>query len=281
MVSKRFEKLPSAYKHRPLEVIRRQQITPRMVRVTLGGAAMDEIKSMAPDDNIRIQIPEAFDDIPLPPVVEFQPFRLVYPENAPPGVIRALTVRALRPEQQELDIEIALHDVGILSRWAMQARHGQRVTVSGPGGSTLWDGMAERFYLLGDATALPAISRFVETLPSGTAATVVAEVEDAAEEQMWLHPAGTTLRTTWLHRNGQTAGQTTLIEDVIGDLPAPNASTVIFAAGESATMRRVRRRMAELWPHLSKDQQSISGYWKREDDEQPYFREGEEDGGEA
>ncbi|MGC4193096.1 MAG: siderophore-interacting protein [Thermomicrobiales bacterium] len=277
MIHTRYVQASGAFVFRPVEVVRSERVTPQMMRVTFGGESVSEIQSLAADDDVRIQFPERFDETPLPPVVEFQPFRLVYPANAPPSVIRALTIRALRPDQREIDIDIALHGVGILTKWAEQAAPGQRATIGGPRGSTVWEGEPDVFYLIGDPTALPAIGRFVESLPSGAAATVVAEVEDAAEEQQWTVPAGATLTTIWLHRRGQAPGRTTLLDTAIATLPAPTASTAIFAAGESSTMHRLRRWIRTQWPEIGKDQLNIAGYWRREDDEQGYFHEGEEE----
>jgi len=234
MIRKRFDAYPDAFVFRPLQVVRSQHVTPQLVRVTLGGESIGEISSLAPDDDVRVQIPERFDDTPLPPTVELQPYKLVYPENAPPTVLRALTIRAFRPEHLELDIEIALHGEGILSRWAEQARPGQRVTMGGPYGAMLWEGGDDHYYLIGDATALPAIARFVESLPPEAVATAVIEVADAGEEQVWGQPERGSLTTIWLHRDGRRPGRTSLLEDAIEDLPIPTESTVIFAAGESA-----------------------------------------------
>lgn len=276
VIGKRYEMRPGAFVFRPAEVVRTHRVTPRLARITIGGEAISDMRSLAPDDDIRVQIPDRFDDTPLPPIVEFQPFQLIYPENAPPSTIRALTIRALRPAHQELDIEIALHNESFLSRWAEQARPGQQVTVGGPRGSTIWAGSIDQYYLIGDATALPAIGHFTGSLAEDVTASIVAEVADAAEEQAFTHPAGATVHATWLHHAGHPSRDISALEAALSELPEPTESTAIFAAGESARMRLLRRWIVTRWPHVARTQLRIAGYWKREDDDQEFFYEEDE-----
>ena len=56
------------------------------------------------------------------------------------------------------------------------------------------------YLFIGDETALPAIGRRLEELPAGSHAVVIAEVEDAAEEQSFTSKAK--LRIHWVHRHG-------------------------------------------------------------------------------
>jgi len=256
---------------KPLEVLRREQITPHMVRVTFTGDEIQNIRSEAANDDIRIQIPEDFNATPLPPVVSFNPLRLDYPENAHPSQIRAYTIRRIDHTSNELDIDFFVHEGGFASRWAEQAAPGQRVTIGGPHSFTLWDGTIETYILLGDETALPAIGRFVESAGSGTRVTVIAEIETEGEQQRWNTADGVTLDVTWLHQNSANPANLT---KAIRALPVPSPQTVIFAAGESQTMRQLRRWMVNEWG-IDKRQISIAGYWKHADDKDEYFYEEE------
>lgn len=274
--SKRYVLHEGNFVFRPAEVISVRAVTPRMIRVTFGGPAMREVKSLSPDDDIRIQFPEDFDATPLPPVVSFNPFELIYPENAPPSQLRAFTIRRLDTEAGELDLDFAIHGDGIASCWAEQVRPGRRVTIGGPHGSRVLDHPADPRIYLGDPTALPAIGRAIESLPAGATATIVIEVDGPEERQAWVTEPDVTLTTHWIYRNGATPGRSTLLEDAVRALPQPPEGAFVFAAGESSTMRRLRRQITSEWG-ISTDRMSISGYWRRPDDEAGYFVETEDD----
>lgn len=276
LVTRRYTQHDGGFVFRPAEVIRTQTVTPNMIRVTFGGPELQHVVSHGPDDDIRIQFPEDFRATPLPPVVAFEPFRLVYPDDAPPSQIRAYTIRRLNARAGELDIDFALHANGIATRWAAQARPGQRVTIGGPRGSSVILGEVDSYLFAGDATALPAIGRFIEELPAGAQATLVVEVDGVEEQQAWDTAPGVCLTSHWVDLNGALAGRTALLEDAVRALPRPSDRCFIFAAGESATMRRLRRQMVADWG-IERNQFSISGYWKHEDDEAPHFVDSEDD----
>lgn len=108
---------------------------------------------------------------------------------------------------------------------------------------------AQRYLLIGDETALPAIARFAEELTPGLEAQAVVEIADEAERQDLPIPV------TWVHREGG--------EDLLTTLRAmefPTEGTVAWVAGEAGAVRRVRM-------HLRRDRGldtvHATGYWRR------------------
>jgi NADPH-dependent ferric siderophore reductase len=99
------------------------------------------------------------------------------PEEQRP-VIRTYTVRAVRPERAELDVDVVLHGVedghaGPAASWAAAAVPGDRITLLGPdrpGSGRPWDvewappPAAHTLLLAGDETAVPAVCAILESL---------------------------------------------------------------------------------------------------------------------
>ena len=74
-------------------------------------------------------------------------------------------------------------------RWAAQAQRGETLTLGGPRGSFIIPTTYDWHLLIGDETALPAISRRLAELPAGARAVVLAEVDG---------PRDTIARGPWL-----------------------------------------------------------------------------------
>jgi NADPH-dependent ferric siderophore reductase len=98
------------------------------------------------------------------------------PEEQRP-VIRTYTVRAVRPERAELDVDVVLHGVeegcaGPAASWAAAAAPGDRITLLGPdrpGSGRPWGvewappPAARTLLLAGDETAVPAVCAILES----------------------------------------------------------------------------------------------------------------------
>jgi NADPH-dependent ferric siderophore reductase len=112
---------------------------------------------------------------------DWWPQIVAMPDEIRPWV-RNYTVRHLRPELGELDIDFVVHgDTGPASGWAQRARSGvwvgllDQTAPYDPPAGTRWQ------LLVGDETALPAISAIVENLPDGTDAQAFVEVPTPAD----------------------------------------------------------------------------------------------------
>jgi NADPH-dependent ferric siderophore reductase len=122
--------------------------------------------------------------------------------------IRTYTIRALRPEVGEVDVDFVLHGAtGPASAWAERAVVGDEVVLigpnarfAGPTGGFEWHPPADASCLLiaGDETAVPAICAIVESLPEGRRACVLLEVPTAGDVLNLAVPSG--VEVTWLPR---------------------------------------------------------------------------------
>ena len=116
--------------------------------------------------------------------------------------IRTYTVREVRAELREIDVDVVVHPVdGPASAWAESAVIGDELIVLGP--NAHHDGVhggvdflppphAERILLAGDETALPAIAAILERLPAEASGHAIVEVPHSDDAVcMTSHPGFT------------------------------------------------------------------------------------------
>ncbi|AKT37574.1 siderophore-interacting protein [Chondromyces crocatus] len=253
-----FRRGPFPVKFRLLEVQRVTRITPRMARVTLGGAELEGFQSDGADDHVKVALPvDGEREIAVPTI---GPGGLVFPEGKPRPVLRDYTPRRHDAAAGELDLDFVIHGDGPATSWAAQAKPGDRIGVGGPRGSLVVAKDFDWYLLAGDETALPAIGRRLEELPAGSRAIVFVEVEDEGEEQRFVTQAD--VQVTWLHRRGAEAGTTELLEKAIRALSWPSGDGFVWVAAESGTVRTIRDHLRDE-RGVNKDWMRAVGYWKR------------------
>ncbi len=242
---------------RPLEVARVERLTPRMQRIVFGGAALDGFTSAAADDHVKLFLPAPGQDRPVLP--SLGPNGPVFPEGAVRPVARDYTPRRFDAAARELIIDFVLHGDGPATHWAAQAQPGQQVGIGGPRGSFLPPD-ADCLLLVGDETALPAIGRRLEELPTGARAIVLVEVADESEERYL--PSAASLSITWLPRAGAEAGLADLLLPALRALDWPSGAVEAWMAGETGVVRRLRTHLIEE-RGLARERIRASGYWRR------------------
>jgi NADPH-dependent ferric siderophore reductase len=157
-----------------------------------------------------------------------------------------------------LDLDIVLHDGrGTASTWAATASAGGAAAVSGPGRGYAVDPDAGNYLLVGDETAIPAISQLLEALPDSTPAAVHIEVADATGRvPVPSHPRAT---VTW-HELGVGAPPGDTLVDAVHTATVTD-DTLVWAAGEAAAMQRIRRHLFEQRA-VRRSRATVRGYWK-------------------
>ncbi|MBE9374456.1 siderophore-interacting protein [Saccharopolyspora sp. HNM0983] len=243
---------------RNLEVLRTAEISPSMRRVTLGGAELSGFQDDRTGPNIKIFVPQQHQQHPELPVLDPDTGRYQWPELHERPTMRTYTVRRYDEVRGELDVDFVMHGEGIASTWAGRARPGDRLGIMGPGGKTCR--AADWYLLVGDETALPAIAGIVERLPPTARGQVFVEIADAEERQHVACPPD--LRWTWLERAGQPAGGSQQLMDAVRDLDLPAGDVSAWVAGESGTVRGIRRHL-RTDRGLAADSVLAVGYWKK------------------
>ena len=216
-------------KRRELTVASIAPLGPGFVSITFTGGDLADFVSMSFDDHVK----------------------LMFDESAEHPVRRDYTPRRFDREQQTLTLEFALHGHGTASDWARTAQIGQHLTIGGPRGSFVIPPELDWHLLVGDATALPAISRRLEELPQGVrvSAIVLADAADRRElpsradaEVQWVDSADALLAAlqAWMPPPGQGAA---------------------WGGGEAKAMARVRQVLNEKG--VPRELTRVSAYWKQ------------------
>lgn len=239
---------------RRVSVARTEQRSPRLMRVTLSGPELDGLTVEQPAASVRVLLPS----VPGTELVvpEWTGNEFLLPDGSRPA-IRTLTPRRVDGDGHELDVEIVLHGSGVASEWAAAARPGDAAAVSGPARGYAVDPEASSLLLLGDETAIPAISQLLEVLPAETEVQVHVEVADpAARLSLPEHPAAS---VHWWELPADDVPGTMLLAAVRDADIGPE--TRVWSAGEAAGVQRIRRHLFEE-RGLARRQATVRGYWK-------------------
>lgn len=225
---------------RTVELLRREAVSPAMVRLVFGGAALDGFESAAPDDHVKLRLPAADGTVAM----------------------RDYTPRRFDPVAGELAIEFVLHGHGPAANWARTARPGDRLEIAGPRGSRLLaprDGML----LLGDETALPAIARRLEELAPGARALAIVEVANEREERRL--PSAGNAELLFVSRGGAPAGTPDRMLAALDAAAArgalPPGRIWCWVAAEIEVARTLRRHLLDRHGFAREDVLA-AGYWR-------------------
>jgi NADPH-dependent ferric siderophore reductase len=215
-----------------------------MVRVTLTGD-LEGFTSLGFDDHVKLFFPDGTTNA----------------EGAPNMMGRDFTPRRHDPAANTLEIDFALHDAGPATRWAAQAKPGQPLSLGGPRGSFIIPTEYDWHLLIGDETALPAISRRLAELPAGSRAIVIGEIDSTEDEVAFSTDADATVK--WAHRNGATAGANDVLAAALAKLKQPAGDYYAWVACESLTAKALRRQL--IADHGANPKwMRAAGYWRRD-----------------
>jgi NADPH-dependent ferric siderophore reductase len=252
------------------EVVRREQVSPHMIRVILGGSGFD---TFAPNGYTDAYVKLVFmrgrvDVAALGQPLTLDSFSGLPAEQQP--AIRTFTVRSVDPDRREIAIDFVVHgDHGVAGPWASAATPGQPAYLMGPSGAYTPDPAADWHLLAGDESALPAISAALEALPANAIGKVFIEVAGPDDEIALRAPAG--VDVYWIYRGGRA--------DLIPDDHAGDHAPLVAAVKEAAWLPgqvqvfihgEAQAVMHNLRPYVRKERgveakwaASISGYWRR------------------
>jgi NADPH-dependent ferric siderophore reductase len=280
-------------------VVRR--LGPSFVRLTLTGPELAGFGAAGCDQRFKLVLSR--DDAGLDRLRErgpdWYPEYCAMPEEQRP-VIRTYTVRAVRPERAELDVDVVLHGVedghaGPAASWAAAAVPGDPITLLGPdrpGSGRPWGvewappPAARTLLLAGDETAVPAVCAILESLDDAPrSVTALLEVPEAGDAVDVALPAGATLR--WLPRDGAARGSLLVPavhealcelglastpaappeevgDELLWEVPDPDAASGCYAwlAGEAGVVRALRRHLVgDLG--VPRGSVAFMGYWRQ------------------
>lgn len=264
-----------AYRPYELEVRRIERLAPHFTRLTLHGEHLEFFGTDGHDQRVKVVFP-----VPGRGYADFGAAdastladgswhaRLRALPEAERSPFRTYTVRDIRPDERELDIDFvvhgAVHDaagrdepLGPAAAWLAQVGIGDALIVVGPDARSIhsaagidWHpGDAREVLLAGDETAAPAICAILEALPEHVGARAFIEVPDHGDE-LPLRRNGDAI--TWLPRAGGAVGSA--LEPAVRAWVAANAKVVAparaapaLAAAASADLEDVDVDVDLLW----------------------------------
>ncbi|MFK0213348.1 siderophore-interacting protein [Streptomyces sp. NPDC090298] len=241
-------------------------VTPRMRRVTLGGAGLDGFALAGPDQQVKLFFPRPGQAEPVLPApgpgddaMRWYGAYAALPEADRPWM-RSYTLRAHDPVAGTVDVDFHLHgdaeDEGPATRWARSARPGDALGMFGPSAAfavPVDPGAGDWTLLYADACALPALATVVAALPPGQRALAYLQLPDPDEEQPLPTAGDLTVR---LLRDGDSAAGAVRADRL------PPGRPYVWLAGEASAVRGLRRHLVE---ERGVDRRSVhfTGYWRR------------------
>ncbi len=241
--------LPSNF--RILRAKERRQIFPGLMRVTLEGI---DVEALTRDGiHIRLMMPEERGRTPVWPVVA-ENGSTAWPTGEDRLHTRFVTIREIRIDAREIDVDVAHHDGGLISDWA--ALHGdkQEVGVMGPAGDHSL-AHTKNIVLAADYTGLPALARLIESAGGEATGQVFAAAPSQEMLESYLPPSRMTV----------TALEPDRFSEKVADLVRTCASEPVsfgWFAGEFNAALRVRTIFKNEMGLDKKTQLSVA-YWKQ------------------
>jgi NADPH-dependent ferric siderophore reductase len=245
-----------------------ERLTPRMVRVVVGGDELDAFSvGEFTDHYVKLQLPPPEADYAAP--FDIEELKASRPREQWPR-IRTYTVRAWDPERKLLTIDFVVHgDAGVAGPWASTVEPGDVLQLMGPGGAYAPDPDAAWHLMVGDLSVLPAIGASLERVPEGVPVHVIVELDDDADRQALTSPGD--LHVTWLRADGSD----TVLLDAVRALAFPDGPVHAFVHGEASAVRAVRRHLL-VDRGVPREALSVSGYWKRTSTDEQWRAEKQE-----
>ncbi|WP_039031721.1 siderophore-interacting protein [Leclercia adecarboxylata] len=235
---------------RELNVLRVERVSAGFQRIVLGGEALEGFSSRGFDDHSKVFFPEPGTTF-VPPVVTDE------------GVNWGDGVRPQARDytplydavRHELALDFFIHDGGVASQWAVEAKPGDTLSIGGPRGSLVVpEDYAWQLYVC-DESGMPALRRRLEALralPVRPEVHAVVTVGDAACQDYLAHLSE--FNITWVVGHNEQA-----VADHLAALSVPGQDYFIWLTGEG----KVVKNLSRLFETDAIDQKLVraSAYW--------------------
>jgi len=180
----------------------------------------------------------------------------VWPVGADELHARYVTLKNIRADLEEVDIDIVRHGTGIVSQWAQNASQGQLVGAMGPAGMKNLP-EAKSYFLAADGTGLPAVAQLLSRLPQDAVGDVVVALPPSVDPRSYLPESGLTFHTLspdTFEGNVVEMAERLTVKDETG---------YAFFAGEFGNAQSLRAHFKKGLG-LDKTTQISATYWRRD-----------------
>nr|WP_318384326.1 siderophore-interacting protein [uncultured Enterobacter sp.] len=224
------QRVRNELRFRELTVLRVERISAGFQRIVLGGDALAGFSSKGFDDHTKIFFAQPGQTF-LPPTLTDD--GIVWPNDVRP---MARDYTPLYDEaRHELALDFFIHDGGVASSWAMQAKVGDTLTLGGPRGSLVVpEDYAWQFYAC-DESGMPALRRRLEGLSRLAVrpdVTAVVTVADAACKDYLAHLEGFNIEWIVGHSEAALAARLATVQ-------VPSEDYFLWITGEGKVVKNV------------------------------------------
>jgi NADPH-dependent ferric siderophore reductase len=230
-----------------------EHLSPRMVRVRLGGRDLEGLIVAQPAASVRLLPSPGAHQLVIP---TWNGNEFLLPNGRRP-TLRTFTPRRVAPETLELDLEIVIHSRGLASQWEEAAGRGEPAAISGPGRGLPSIPMRPRSCWPVTRPRSPPSASCSKPCPAETPAQVYIEVANPdARLALPDHPGAIVA----LCDLPSAASPGDALVAAVGGASL-GADTRVWVTGEAGAVERIRR-------HLSGDRGLprlhawVRGYWK-------------------
>lgn len=276
-----------AYRMFHTTLVRRERLSESFVRLTLAGEDLAACSPTLLDQRVKLVFGAAEQLGALAHASDWYVDWQKLGENAP--ALRTYTLSAVRPAADgsgEVDLDVVVHATpeehpAPGTRFARDAElgtvvglvAGDRNQIGHDRVGVAWKGhQAREVLLIGDETALPAVTNIVRSLPAECRGCIMLEVPHESDVRVLDVPAG--VRTEWYvrsrgerlaaqHAAALVAPPSVAADELVWEEPPSSACEERFAwvAGEAGWVKQLRPVVAGMG--FRREQQSIMGYWKQ------------------
>lgn len=229
----------------------KQEVYPGMIRLTLDGEGAHElepdgyhVKLLVPADRLR---PPVWPSVGANGVTQ-------WPTGQDRLHVRYYTIRTLRPDAGEIDIDVVQHAAGRISDWASDAKPGEIIGAMGPSAGEL-PSHPDALLLAGDETALPAIARILEDLNGTGGGCVIVACPEGLDLSVYFPDTGLNIITLPSHRFRNDVFEVACT--ACRDITVKSA----WFGGEFENAQQLRR-LFKVELELGKDDQLSVAYWR-------------------
>ncbi|WP_238112358.1 siderophore-interacting protein [Yoonia sp. I 8.24] len=235
---------------RVMHVSAKSWITPNMIRVTCTSDWMQGLEAGIEGAHFKLFIPE---------VGQAEDAFVNQLEVGPRPTVRTYTIRHLRPELKEIDIDFVDHgDAGPASAWARRCVVGDVAGFAGPGPIKLKEFYADTYVIAADMSALPVAAATLEAMPRDATGLAFLEITSDDDRQEVDAPDGVAVH--WITHPDPHQPVTQCV-DRIASLPDFTGRVQTCIAGESGMIKALRAEIIN-GRGVPKEDTYISGYWK-------------------
>lgn len=244
------QRVRNELRFRELTVLRVGRVSSGFQRIVLGGDALEGFSSKGFDDHCKVFFPESGAKF-VPPVVTDE--GIDWGDGVRP---QARDYTPLYDEaRHELALDFFIHDGGVASRWAVEAKEGDKLTIGGPRGSLVAaENYAWQLYVC-DESGMPALRRRLEAiraLPVRPEIHVLVTIGEETYKDYLAHLSD--FNITWvIGHNAQ------VVTEHLAQYSVPQTDYFIWITGEGKVVKKLSRQFetGAIDPQLVR----ASAYW--------------------